>query len=287
MNIKFWGTRGSIPVPGEKALKYGGNTSCIQITLDDGQIVLLDAGSGIREFGNNFLEYSNEKRISIFISHTHWDHIQGLPFFKPLFNPDFTVDIYLFKKKNSEISQVIKGQINNYFFPITSELLPAKINYHQIKENDSIEIGDAKIIAKSTRHSEGTFAYKIVENDRSVIYMTDNEINFDTNGNDINTHSILHYNEDLIEFCKDADYLIHDTMYLFKDYKKDWGHSNDLAVAAFGHFANVKNLILFHYNPEYDDETVDNLFNSTKQKLIDLNSNVKCFPSTESMSIDV
>ncbi len=287
MKIVFWGTRGSIPVPGKNTLKYGGNTPCVQIMPASGQEIILDAGSGIREYGKHLISNSDELNSTIIISHTHWDHIQGLPFFAPLFNPDYTIDIFLHKQKGKDISQIIKGQMNNYFFPVTADILPAKINFHEINEEAKLVFGDTEVFPKEVNHSPGTYAYKFVEDGKSVIYMTDNEIRCVNSQKDFSEKTISRQNRELIEFCSGADYLIHDTMYLENDYKENWGHSNDSMVALFSHVAKVKNLLLFHYNPDYDDKAVDNLVNKTNSRLRELKSSVNCIPSREGMKITV
>ncbi len=287
MQIKFWGTRGSIPVPGKGTLNYGGNTSCVQVTLQSGRVIIFDAGSGIRELGNELLNSIEIKELCIFFSHTHWDHIQGLPFFAPLFNPDFSIKLLLSKKDDTKVSKIIEGQINSYFFPITYDILQADIEYKEINPLEAIHFEDALVTPIEIKHSKGTFGYKVIENDKTVIYMTDNEIDYEVKNDKVDYNSILEKNSDLIDFCRDADYLIHDSMYLYDDYKKGWGHSNHLSVAYFANAAGIKNLLLFHYDPDYNDAKVDNLTAETIKVLKNLNSTTKCIASREGMNINM
>ncbi|MBN1300260.1 MAG: MBL fold metallo-hydrolase [Melioribacteraceae bacterium] len=285
MLLKFWGTRGSIPVPGKNTLKYGGNTPCVQVTLDTGEIILFDAGSGIREFGNELLHNVELKDLSIFISHTHWDHIQGLPFFAPLFYSDYNINLMLSEKEEGELNDIIEGQINSTFFPITSDSLQAKITYKSIVENIPLYFNKAVITPKAVKHSKGTLAYKIRENDKTIVYMTDNEIEFSSDNGVVSLQSVLERNGDLIEFCEGVDYLIHDCMYLYDDYKQNWGHSNHLTLSYFSHLAKVKNLVIFHYDPDYDDYKVDNLLHETQVELAKLNSEVSVLAAYEGLII--
>lgn len=287
MKIKFWGTRGSIPVPGKNTLKYGGNTPCLQITTNNGKIILLDAGSGIREFGNELLQNHLVNEIDIFISHTHWDHIQGLPFFGVLFNDDFKINIYLSKKGDKSLSEIIEGQINNYFFPISTEFLNAEILFHEVAEGDVIHIDDVAIDVKDVFHSLGTYAFKITENNSSIIYMTDNEIKYELNNGEISRESIIKLNQELIGFCANTNYLIHDCMYSYEDYKKGWGHSNHISLSIFSELAKIQNLILFHYDPDYTDTKIDKLLLDTKNLLGKMHSKINCIASYELLEIDV
>ena len=287
MEIKFWGTRGSIPVPGQKTVKYGGNTPCIQVTDSDGKFVIIDAGTGIRELGKSIIKSDSVKQLDLLISHTHWDHIQGLPFFTPLYSNDYTVNIYSYPKKDIPADEIIQAQWHPVFFPVKKDVLKAQINLKNIVEKESRSFGNLKVETIAVHHSFGTLAFKISEGKSSLIYMTDNEIYFNEKSDTPDVDSVETKNRELIEFCHGVDYLIHDAMYSLKDYKlkKGWGHSNNLSLMHFSMLAEVKNLVLFHYEPEYSDEMIEKLLNETKKMFLERSSRINCIAAKELMEI--
>lgn len=287
MIIKFWGTRGSIPVPGKRTILYGGNTPCVQIISKSGEQVILDAGSGIRTLGNKFLKAVPDKPINIFITHSHWDHIQGLPFFLPLYSPEFKVNIFLSAVSKNKVIEVIHMLWNQDFFPVKSEILKAKISYNKISAGQKYQINDLTIETIEPNHSKGTLSFRITEGEKSVVYMTDNEILYETFSDNPSLNDLATRNKKLIKFCSGADYLIHDCMYTLDDFKSKigWGHSDNIALAFFSILAKVKNLLLFHYEPEYSDSQVTKMLNQTKKILSECNTKIKCSASKELMEI--
>lgn len=288
MKIKFWGTRGSIPVPGPKTIEFGGNTSCVQIISGDNYIVL-DAGTGIRELGNDLLQKYDCKDIHLLVSHTHWDHIQGLPFFRPLYSEKCKLNIYSETKSGSSIEKVFVTQWDPNYFPVTSEIFKDKVEYKKFGDIESIEINGFKVSYINTHHSEGTLAFKIEKDGKSVVYMTDNELYYDTENNLPTAKEILEKNHDQVEFIADADVLIHDVMYQIEDYgdKIGWGHSNNYSASIFATLGKVKKLLLFHYDPDYTDDKIKDIVRETKLFLNELNSPVLCEASYDGMEIEL
>lgn len=288
MILKFWGTRGSIPVPGDSTIKYGGNTPCVEVRSEDGEMLILDAGSGIRELGKELQNgYKGNKTINILFSHYHWDHIQGIPFFLPLYNKKNNIFFWGEHCENQSVETVLSYQMAANYFPIGLNELTAKINFKEVKSEDMFELNGMEIATFRANHSSPTIAYKISEKNKSIVYMTDNELSVKEDYEKDDILSLKELNENLIEFCRGCDYLIHDSMYDEKTMlqKKGWGHTSNVTLALFGVLAEVKNLVLFHYNPDYSDEKIDSLLEETQNVLKKRNSGTNCIAAKEGMTI--
>ena len=288
MILKFWGIRGSIPVSGKGTIRYGGNTPCVQLTTKE-NIIILDGGTGIRELGNALIKENNHKNLCLLISHNHWDHIQGIPFFLPLFKKDYSVCIYSNPINGLNAESVVDALMNPNFFPVDKEIFNAVIKYINIVPGKQFNIGNTIIETLLVNHSKGTVAFKISEKDKSVVYMTDNEIKYELRNNEIDTGSISAMNKSLINFCRNCDYLIHDSMFTLNDFinKKGWGHSNNISAAYFSILASVKNLLLFHYNPDYSDEVIDQMQDETKKIIESQGAKINCIASGEGLTLEI
>jgi phosphoribosyl 1,2-cyclic phosphodiesterase/CheY-like chemotaxis protein len=254
IDVKFWGVRGTLPVPGNESLKYGGNTSCISIILPDNNLIILDAGTGIRNLGSAMLRGQIEqKRACIFITHAHWDHINALPFFAPLYAKEYELLIYGPKNQNVDLKMMISEQMNGVYFPITVRAFNAQIEYHSLFE-ESFDVGDCIVETLLLSHPGNCLGYKIHYNSQSICYVTDNEI-YDMNSANFNQN---YYNK-LVGFVKNTDLLITDTTYLDEEYidKVHWGHSSVSQVTKLAADAGVKKLCLFHHDPDQDDSKID------------------------------
>jgi len=234
--IDFWGVRGSVPSPGSETIRYGGNTSCISITVEN-KILILDAGTGIRNLGSSMIEQSDLK-IFVIITHTHWDHIQGFPFFTPIYQPNRLV--YMFPtlhKKNLVLSSLI-DQMDGAHFPLTPDQVPSNFNFITEDPLEFLAKNGFHMELVPMNHPGGAFGYKIKLDDTVICYFTDNEI-------DPPYPKSIELNE-LTEQCKNADVLIHDAQYTEDDmpFKHGWGHSLISQVTDLGKTANVKNLVL-------------------------------------------
>lgn len=289
MRIKFWGTRGSIPVTGMNHCKYGGNTPCIEISIDEENIIILDAGTGIRELGLDLLRRNSQKKILLFFSHFHTDHIVGLPFFSPFYKNDFEIDIFGNPYVYDSVEDIIDLILKPPLFAITKDEFKSKNRYHNIDSNFVLEKNNFKIEIIKLNHPNPTLGYKIISNGLSVVYFTDNELIQNNHSVDKLKNLLTTNHENLISFCKGVDILIHDSSYFIDDYNKriGWGHSSNLAAAMFAHLADVKNLYLFHYDPEYSDIMIDELLNETKLFLQKMESNVNCFASSDFLEINL
>jgi phosphoribosyl 1,2-cyclic phosphodiesterase len=287
MNIKFWGTRGSIPVPGESTIRYGGNTPCVEIRTKDDSLIILDAGSGIRELGNQLISNKDLSEINIFLTHYHWDHIQGIPFFTPIYKPDYKINFYGIRDNGRSVEELLKRQMEHAYFPIKLDEINKNLSYCEITSNSTYEIKGLTIETFLTNHPSKTVTLKITEGDRSFVYMTDNEINLEGKDDMQTNDELRNHNLSLINFCAGADYLLHDAMYdeeeVFR--KKGWGHSSNKSLARFAALAGIKNLILFHYSPEYNDEKIDQIISETQMVLDTLEVGIKCIGSKEGLEI--
>ncbi len=285
MIIKFWGTRGSVPVPGKETLKYGGNTPCVEIRTDKNEIIILDCGTGIRELGNQLVNNPGDEDITILMSHYHWDHIQGLPFFKPLFDKSKNITLYGLSEKGEGIKSLLNKQMTPVNFPITMDDFKANIKFEEIEANKKYTIKGIDVETFRTTHSAPTLSFKITSGEKSFVYMTDNEINLDSKRMDEDEGNFEIRNKEVIDFCSGSDYLIHDTMYEEESVidKKGWGHSSNLSLAKFGVIAGIKHLVLFHYNPDYSDDKIDKLLEDTKKALE--NSGIECTAAKEGLEL--
>ena len=289
MFLKFWGTRGSIPVPGRKTLKYGGNTPCVEVLTKPGRLIILDAGSGIRELGKYLTKYANQNVIDIFISHFHWDHIQGIPFFLPLFQKGNKITFHGQAQGRLDLQELISRQMSPSFFPVKMKDLNADIRYKEIAPGKKYKIDDVTVKTMSANHSAPTIIYKLTRRNKSIVYITDNELVTGQPGSGDPMGDIERNNKQLINFCRDCDYLIHDSMYDEQTVqeKKGWGHSSNVALTYFSILAGVKNLVLFHFNPEYSDDKIDSLLSETKKIIRSLKSGLEVIAAREGKRIEI
>lgn len=253
MKITFYGVRGSIPTPGPETSRYGGNTPCIVLESESGQKLILDAGTGLRLASKEFEDYPEP--IHILLSHHHWDHLQGFPFFSPIFQSKSQIYIYPGDTIPSHDTAII-DQMNKSYFPVKFHQLPSTITVKKpnFADEETLEIGDYLIKAQRMNHPDGGSAYRIECDGKVLVYATDNELSPPTE----------HANYDFshwVSFCQNADLLIHDAQYLDSemDQKYGWGHSSISETLTLAEQANVKLLSLFSHDPLRSDESLDQL----------------------------
>lgn len=243
MKVRFWGTRGSLPSPSRDSLEFGGNTACVEVILDNGSSIIIDGGTGIRGLGLDYLSRQGApKNLHIFISHAHWDHIQGLPFFVPLFLADFTINFYC----HLDMAHILNHLMSPPFFPVTVSQLASKINLHKLN-GSPIEVEGAAVSFLSLKHPQEVYGYRIDDGGSSVVYGSDTE--HDEQGTD----------DALVEFSRDAGVLLYDAQYTPDEYRKGrigWGHSTFEAAIDITKRANVKQLALIHHEPAHNDEAL-------------------------------
>jgi phosphoribosyl 1,2-cyclic phosphodiesterase len=250
ISVRFWGVRGSIPSPGEQTRKFGGNTPCVEMTVG-GERLIFDLGSGARALGQTI---TAPGRASIFMSHYHWDHLQGLPFFTPIFDPRNHFTFYGASREGRSVKEILAGQMVQPYFPVTAEMVfRAQVDYRDFHEGTRLELGGAKITAIELNHPGGNLGYRIDYRGKSVVYATD-----------IEHGSAL--DERFYAFARGTDLLIYDAMYTEDEYlgragppKTGWGHSTWQAAIQAADRAEAKKLVLFHHEPTRNDEDMEKL----------------------------
>jgi phosphoribosyl 1,2-cyclic phosphodiesterase len=242
MKARFWGTRGSVPVSGPHCVEFGGDTPCLEVLLASSRdVVIIDAGTGIRSLGVDLLQHADRcsGRIHLFLTHAHWDHIQGFPFFGPAFVPDFELHIYCSK----DAEEFLQRQMSPPFFPVDMEAMRAPRHFHRLEVDERIVVGDAMISWIPLPHPQESTAFRVDENGRSFVLATDTE------------HPAAGLNPRLVDFADNTNVLIYDAQYTPNQYelKKGWGHSTYVHGVRTLAAAKAERLILFSHDPSHDD----------------------------------
>jgi phosphoribosyl 1,2-cyclic phosphodiesterase len=260
MRVTFYGVRGSCPAPGPSTVRHGGNTSCVSVELSDGTLIVLDAGTGLRTLGQDLVRRGWSGPIHLLLSHTHWDHVLGLPFFIPLFLAHGRIKLHPLPNRDQERFRRQPTLFDPIHFPVPAADLPAHVELVEHK-SDVWEVGGARVRRVALNHPGGAQGFRIEFGARSVCYLTDNEL--DPPGGVTTTP------EALAAFAAGCDVMIHDTQYTHRDMpaKHGWGHSVldhvlDLAIAA-----RPRQLVLFHHDPDRDDAALDDIGAAARERL--------------------
>ncbi|MGE0488743.1 MAG: response regulator [Vulcanimicrobiota bacterium] len=271
VSVCFWGTRGTIPVPGPDTLRYGGNTACVSLTFPDDHIFIFDAGTGIKPLGNSLVKAKKKTRGTIFISHPHWDHLNFLPFFAPLYIPGNHFTITGPASGSVTLEQLVANQMDGLHFPITPREFGARVDYQDITEGQ-FKFGPATVKTMLLCHPGTCLGYAVHYGGLKLCYVTDNELFPE----DSDMYS-ANYEKLLAEFVAEADLLITDVTYRDEEYPSriGWGHSSVSAATSLAHQAKVKELYLFHHDPDQDDEAIAEKLQQARQSLVALNSMTK------------
>jgi phosphoribosyl 1,2-cyclic phosphodiesterase len=256
MRVKVWGARGSVPSPGPETVRYGGNTSCVQVTLDDGTIIVLDAGTGIRNLGITLA--AKPPRLHILLTHLHLDHIQGLMFFAPAFKPQSEIVIWGPAAPETSLQDRIARYISAPLSPVEVRELPCHVSFRDAPETEW-EIGSAKIRAASVTHRGPTLGYRITEGDTSLCYIPDHEPALGAPLEDADPEWISGF-----DLAQNASLLIHDCQYSSGEYPEHagWGHSGMSDALAFASRVGAERVLLFHHDPLHSDDRLDVFFGS-------------------------
>jgi phosphoribosyl 1,2-cyclic phosphodiesterase len=262
MRVTFYGVRGSIPAPGPETNRYGGNTSCVAVKTRQDELIIIDMGTGLTTLGAELLSGpfgKGEGEATILLSHSHWDHIQGFPFFPPVFIPGNRFVLHGNAKSASMLEGILEGQMNPHFSPIyTIKNLGAAIEFRAVALGEYFEVGSLRVRARLNPHGGTTaLAFRLEEGDRSFVYASD--VCYPRSGP----------SQEIIDLYRGADVLLHDSTYTPEDQepRRNRGFSSYVDAAAVAVAAEVKHLVMFHYDQDYSDEMVDGLRESCRAEL--------------------
>jgi len=266
MHVRFWGTRGSIATPGPDTLRFGGNTSCVEVTTSAGACFILDCGTGARALGAALMARGPKPlTATILLSHTHWDHIQGFPFFAPLFVPENRITVCGPEGSGRSLREVLSGQMEYTYFPVDIAQLPATITFRELGEGTH-EIGGARVVAEYLNHPAMTLGYRIEADGAAVVYSCDHEpfseALWHESSSPDRAESIVHEGDRRhARFLEGAGLVIHDAQYTPEEYpsRKNWGHSTYEYAVELATAAGVRQLVLTHHDPTHDDAFVEGI----------------------------
>jgi len=288
MRVRFWGTRGSIATPGPGTNHFGGNTSCVELTTDNGDLLIFDCGTGAHRLAAELMA-SAKKAINanILLGHTHWDHIQGFPFFSPAFVKGNSVAIHGPEGSHGSLHKVLAGQMEFTYFPIELNQLPATISYHDLTEGIHT-IGGARVAAQFLHHPAVTLGYRVEADGVAVVYLVDHEPFSDelwrAGAKPGRIESILHEGDrHHAKFMADADLVIHDAQYTPEEYpaKKTWGHSTYEYVVQIAAAAGVRRVALTHHDPTHNDHVVADIERKARTLALQLGTGLDVFCAYE------
>ncbi len=257
MEIRFWGTRGSIPSPGPDTLEFGGNTTCLEVVLHSGRRIVIDGGTGIRLLGERLKTAVATVRIHLLLTHNHWDHLIGLPFFSPIYREDSEIQVDGWPLAYQALKRIFDDHMGDGFFPVAFEQLKAHITFLSKIARHPLVLDDVQIDALPLNHPQGCLGFRFQEEGHTLVFITDNELG-------LNGGSRF---PDFVKFSKGADLLIHDAQYLPEEmpFHRGWGHSTYEEAVRLALEAEVKSLLLTHHDPARKDTAVREIVSRARQ----------------------
>jgi phosphoribosyl 1,2-cyclic phosphodiesterase len=287
MKIIIWGCRGSIPTPGPATVRYGGESTCIEVITDDGGETIIDAGSGIRKLGQKLLKDSSVSRINMLFTHSHWDHLSGFPFFEPAYRSRFSFALCGGGEPQQSVMRYLEHQMNPPYFPVNFTELKANFssscNCNKAHCDHALRYTDRSTSCSAIplNHPTGGFGFKLTGTNGSFVFLPDNEIQYPHEGG--------LPREEYVTFCRGADLLFHDAQYLVEEYdsKRGWGHSTIKDAVDLALDAGVRRLGLFHHDPDRTDTQMDALADWCRQYISAKKKTMECFACAEGMEFTV
>jgi phosphoribosyl 1,2-cyclic phosphodiesterase len=273
--LVFWGVRGSTPTAERDTWRYGGNTPCLEFTAPDGTRFILDCGTGLRMLGNRLSQMQGDGGLDahILVTHYHWDHIQGIPFFHPFFQSQNRFHFYSFQSKYlgpDSLRQVLETQLSKPYFPVSVSMMAGERSFHEVAGGEEWDVQRTHVTAAWLNHPQGCLGYRLDTTAGSVVYATDNE------------PGVAEFDQNLRRLAMEADVLIYDAQFSpeqLSSTRKGWGHSSWLEAVKIAREAKVGNLVLFHHDPESSDKTLDGFLSAARQEF------PATWAATEGMSI--
>ena len=303
MRVRFFGVRGSLPVPGRRTERYGGNTSCVEVVTDGGTRIVIDAGTGIRKLGKELMPAEREaggKETHILVSHTHWDHIQGLPFFAPLYHAGSRLVVHAQQRSGGPLRSVLNSQSEAPYFPASPHMVKAEVVFRELPEGARFEIHDARVESARLNHPYVATAYAVVADGARVAYVSDTAPFVDILFGEefvprpppgelprAAREALRAMRAAVVGLCEGADLVIYDTMFTPEDYQlmPHFGHSRPGDAIEISREAGARTLALFHHAPERSDEEIDGMLARARELASRPGTNLQVLAAYEGLDL--
>jgi phosphoribosyl 1,2-cyclic phosphodiesterase len=281
MMVRIWGCRGSLTTSGRDVVRYGGYTTCVEVRLDDGTLVIIDAGSGIHKLGKSLLAEPGISQVHLLLTHSHWDHLTGFPFFGPAYLDRYRIHVRGGPDAKHSLSNYLRHQMDPPNFPVEFDWLRAGFDFDADGATE-LSIGSATVIPIPLSHPNGGYGFKFLERGKSFVFLTDNEPAF--------PHPGGLSEEGYVEACRGADLLLHDAQYSDDEYARStrgWGHCTYSRAALIAAAAGARRLGTVHHDPDHDDREIDRAVRQCRHVVRERRARVQCFGAAEGMILKV